>query len=456
MKKFLSISRIAWLMFSFTRLIFRFEGWFPFIQIDSVFVFIGMLSVVLCIKDIPRDTILNPVTIFTVIIMIVSIISTYIYWGVSGEALERWLTMLVWFTLFLRIPDSLYSKKEIKKEMDLVVFLLMILTFASTIASYVEVYQEAKYGAPFLKSIINRPGIYGDWKTGRFSGIYGWPTMMGLMNLMSILASCYLWKKRSLKPLLAVNIFLQGFSLIKANSRSPMVATALVVLCSIVYFGNKANQAGKGKIYWLLAVFSMAVVAFGVFYIFNKRMPGSVNMDDYNAYLATLPDPNGEYTLSYSELKIDSLSSSRFRMWKEAILSTRHFPHLLIGWGLNNFDSVLTLVYGQSLPKTAIWVHNAFVQSFLDAGLLGLVSFVGLVILMFRAGIHVIRVNNRNNKMFFVVMLMLSVLCYSSLDLGVWFLKWFHSDLFWLFGGYLFWLDHHASIRKRTGSSQID
>ena len=143
--------------------------------------------------------------------------------------------------------------------------------------------------------------------------------------------------------------------------------------------------------------------------------------------------------MSYTEFKLDLLSSTRVRTWKAAIAATSSMPFLIRGWGITNFNNIVGWVFpglSQNFPDL---MHNMFVQSFLDTGLLGLFALASLVLLNLWSGIKVIR-KNHSDELFGMFLILIAITVYCCFDLGIWFRKWFYSGIFWLFSGYFWWL----------------
>lgn len=440
----LSSVRILLVLYEFTRLFFVYPEGDYLNLINGFFAAAGILSLVIDLKEDPR-VFRTPQAIFSALILFLAAFSTYCSVGTIHWILPEWLLQLAWFTLFLHINLSLYSKKEMIHELKTVNFLILILTFFGTALSLAGYVLSLRGVSAFSWLPVDTAYMNGD----RFQGMYRWPTICGIINLIAIIESLMHFRKakNSFRVFLVLNICMQLYSMYLARSRAPMIALIAVLLVCVIY--GFLNIKDKKVSFGLLLLLIVGIFGTGV--IFMQR--GGINqgtLEAYHSYLNSLPDPNGPYAMSFSEFRLDLLSSSRVRTWKAAIAATSSMPFLIRGWGITNFNNIVSWVFpglAQSFPDL---MHNMFVQSFLDTGLIGLISFVSLIVLNIKAGVKVI-FRQHSDELLGMFLILIAIAVYCCFDLGIWFRKWFYSGIFWLLSGYFWWL---CRYEKQAGSGK--
>ncbi len=434
---FFRVFREILIFYEFSRLFFVYPEGDYLILIHGLFAAAGILSLVIDLKKDPK-IFLTPQAIFSVLILFLSAFSTYCSIGTLQKILPEWLLQVAWFSLFLHICDKLYTRKQIIREIKTINFQILILTFAGTALSLLG-YMLSLKGIDALGWL---PVDTTYMINNRFWGLYRWPTIVGIMSLIAIIESLMHFRKakNSFRVFLVLNICMQLYSMYLARSRAPMIALVAVLLVCVIYaFQHIPDKKVPFALMFLLVA---GVGATAV--IFLQR--GGLNqgtMEAYQNYLNSLPDQKAPYAMSYTEFRLDALSSYRLRTWKAAIAATSSMPFLIRGWGITNFSDIVSWVFpglvNQNYPEQ---MHNMFVQSFLDTGLLGLVSLVSLVVLNLWSGIKVIR-KNHSDELFGMFLILIAITVYCCFDLGIWFRKWFYSGIFWLFGGYFWWLSRY-------------
>lgn len=436
--KFFSVMRIALIVYEFTRLLLSYPDGNYLNFINGFFALGGILSVAADIKKDP-SILKTPQAFFSVIILFVVVFSTYCSVGTIHWILPEWLLQVSWLTLFLHLSISLYTEEDLHHELKTVNFIILILTFLGTALSLVG-YLFSSEGINLFQSLPVDTNYVID---GRFEGMYRWPTIAGIINLIAMIECTMHFRnsKKGFRFFLVIDFVIQMVSLYLSRSRAPMIALIAVLLVCVVY--SLKNTSNKKVGFILIAVLIAGVgVTAGVF--LQRRGAIEAASKAYDAYLSSLPDQNAIYAMSPFEYQLDLISSYRIRTWKTAIAATSSMPFLVRGWGIANFNDIVSWVFpglSQNFPDQ---MHNMFVQSFLDAGLLGLISLVSLIILNIRCGIKVIQ-KNRSDEFFGMFLIMIAIGVFCCFDLGIWFRKWFYSGIFWLFGGYFWWLARYQA-----------
>lgn len=437
-----SYFRYALIIYEFSRLLFEYPEGSYISVIHGVFAVTGILSLVLdLINDI--RILKTPQAIFSILILFTVAFSTFCTVGSIEKIMPEYLLQVAWFTLFLHISDKHYTRKRLLHEMTIVNYLILILTSVGIIFS-LGGYAASKVGiAAFSGLPINTEYL----NMNRFQGTFRWPTIMGLLNVIAILESCLFWKSSRVagKIFLSLNITLQIVSLAMTRSRAPMVALVAALFITVLYL--ILHVKNKKAIIGITAVLFLGVVA--TYSVFKSRSyEGMGELAQYQNYLSSLPDQNAGYVLTQSEFRLNQISSSRIGVWKAAILVTSRLPFLIRGWGITNFNNIMSWVYPGAPENFPDLMHNMFIQSFLDAGLLGLISLSVLVILNIVNGTKVIR-RSSSKSLFIMFLIQIAIGVFCCFDLGIWFRKWFYSGIFWLFGGYFWWLARYQDRLKR-------
>lgn len=438
----LRIIREVLILYEFSRLLFVYPEGDYLILIHGLFALAGIFSLVIDIRKDPK-IFRTPQAIFSAVILFVAAFSTYCSIGTLQKILPEWFLQLAWFSLFLHISDRLYTRKQLLREVRTINFMILILTFIGTALSLLG------YGLS-LKGIDALGWLPVDTTymvSGRFWGLYRWPTIVGIMSLIAIIESLMHFRKATpgFRVFLILNLVMQMYAMYLARSRAPMIALVAVLLVCVIYaFLHIPNKMAGVALLLLLAV---GIGATAVIFMQRGGL-NSATADAYQKYLNSLPDQNAPYAMSYQEFQIDALSSTRVRTWKAAIAATSTMPFLLRGWGITNFNNIVGWVFpglSQNFPDL---MHDMFVQSFLDTGLIGLISFVSLIVLNIRSGMKVIR-QRHSDELFGMFLILIAIGVYCCFDLGIWFRKWFYSGIFWLFSGYFWWL---CRYEKRINS----
>lgn len=436
-EKMLSILRVIMVLYEFSRLFFEYPEGNYLNLIHGLFAAAGIFSLVIDLKKDP-EVFRTPQAICSVLILFLAAFSTYCSVGTIHWILPEWLLQVAWFTLFLHISFSLSSKKEILDELRTVNFLILILTFFGTGLSLLGYWLSLRGISAFGWLPVDTAYMNGD----RFQGMYRWPTICGIINLIAMIESLMHFRKakNSFRVFLVLNFCMQLYSMYLARSRAPMIALIAVLLVCVIYAFQHIPEKKVSFALMFLLVAGVGATAV----IFLQR--GGLNqgtMEAYQNYLNSLPDQKAAYAMSYTEFRLDALSSYRLRTWKAAVAATSSMPFLIRGWGIVNFSDIVSWVFpglvNQNFPEQ---MHNMFVQSFLDTGLLGLISLVSLVVLNLWSGIKVIR-KNHSDELFGMFLILIAITVYCCFDLGIWFRKWFYSGIFWLFSGYFWWLSRY-------------
>lgn len=80
-------------------------------------------------------------------------------------------------------------------------------------------------------------------------------------------------------------------------------------------------------------------------------------------------------------LKMDIV---RTHLWREAILIIKDFP--IFGCGLNTY-SIVAPMYKSTLPEAGFYPHNSYLQMAAETGIVGLASFILVMISLFKTSL---------------------------------------------------------------------
>ena len=139
-----------------------------------------------------------------------------------------------------------------------------------------------------------------------------------------------------------IGIVLLGGALLLTFSRSSWLATGAVISSLTLWLNRKLFI-----ILLVLGLLSLLIVPYA-----RERVLQSVNSKDW--------------------------STGRVQLWSYAFDKMEN--HLLMGYGLGSFKTVLTEKERNSLPDTGVgnW-HNQYIQIVMESGIIGLVSFLWLI-----------------------------------------------------------------------------
>lgn len=86
----------------------------------------------------------------------------------------------------------------------------------------------------------------------------------------------------------------------------------------------------------------------------------------------------------------------RFYYWKASLNMIKDFPVMGVGW--RKFG-LLYECYKPSLANISHYSHNVFLQVMAETGLLGLLSFLGIIVVFLKRGLRQIRSNNEQQSL---------------------------------------------------------
>jgi probable O-glycosylation ligase (exosortase A-associated) len=171
---------------------------------------------------------------------------------------------------------------------------------------------------------------------------------------------------------------------------------------------SRALKAG-GMVFFAAFVFSIlrcgsrgAALALSVMALFfwlrtsKKLLSGLVILLFVIGFWASAPEAWKERFVSAADYQEDITASQRLRLWQAGLKMSMHSP--LLGVGINNFGTDYASRYHAPDEAGIPWApHNIFVQALSELGVLGFLSLVAAMVLVFRRNQETRRLYLQNN-----------------------------------------------------------
>lgn len=341
----------------------------------------------------PVYTELNlPIYVFVLINLISLIMSTAHILSIRGFFFK----LLELVMLYFMVVETFNSKKKIN-------VILTTMLFSMVVVGIDGIFQYVK-GVDFLRHypILSNNRIQGPFSNP--NGLAGWLLVMFPLSLSFAYSTDeyiinssirYSWLKNSIKPLAYLLSGLLLVCLALTYARGAWVA-ALLSLVFLGIFCNKKMITAK--------VASMLVLIFYIESHINSRT----------------------YSTAKSSMVI------RLDLWREALAIIRDFP--LVGSGLNTY-ALMAKTYKAS-ENTGFYPHNSYLQMAAEIGILGLLSFIWIIVSLFRVSVS--NINKSLNKFYKYILLglltgLLGLLAHSFVDVDFYALQL--ASLMWLIMG---------------------
>lgn len=395
----------------------------------------------------------------------VSAVINFRYSGLDG--LIDNAQCLVWmaFSFFnLYAYDEKMTKKEIKKELDILSSFLLVYNFIAVIISVAMLFTDYR-----MVEVRNGGTVLGGFLWNRLWGIYTDPNHGAVISVVCILLSMYFFKIKTrvwTRIFFVVNIALSLVYTACSDSRTGLV----VMICGVaVYVYMLLEKEGFKKISrkavksMLCIVVSLATVAAGAFVLraskivisetkiaISQKSDGDINdgkddkdnsdgNDISNKDNMVIGRENSENNQDISE----DVSNRRFSIWRSGLDIISKAP--LFG---SSFRGMVSFAEKQ-VPDTYILnndqgrfncMHNSLLDVLVSQGILGFGVFVAFGIVVFLNFCKNLRLIKREDDYLFVTVVFsaVAVLLISSLFISqIIYINSIGGILFWIFLGYL-------------------
>lgn len=226
-----------------------------------------------------------------------------------------------------------------------------------------------------------------------------------------------------------------------------------------------------GFSYWLIVLNLLAIYfsgsrggflavagGVGIFFILNfwpwirKRLWSQIIigililMSLYTAWVFFRPD----FSASLERGRVVTSNNLRWQIWEASIELGAKDP--LWGVGLGNFQNAFGEFtknrgnFPEYITPVALTPHNIFLMFWLSTGILGLVSFIWLLVIFFKEGVN--KINSRSAQVLLAIMA--SIIAYGLIESSIW--KNDLSIIFWTIWG-LIWAEENAKIKVQKPAS---
>lgn len=219
---------------------------------------------------------------------------------------------------------------------------------------------KSESGRDFLRGYSGAGRITASFNTP--NGLGGWITIMLPLVLGTACAGGNRWPNKLLTLILWPLAGVLSFGLVLTRSRGALIGTVFAMIFFAIYKRSRIFLIAVGAI--------VAILSFIILYSMNFQLSF---MDDFL--------PSLKNNLVQVMLKMDIV---RTHLWREALLIIRDFP--VFGCGLNTY-SIVAPIYKSALPEAGIYPHNSYLQMAAETGIVGLASFILVIISLFKTSI---------------------------------------------------------------------
>lgn len=377
-----------------------------------------------------------------------------------------YITVMMQFLIFVLLyacPKD-YAWIDIKKEMRVINKMTCILTFVASSISLLM----------FLFNItMTRNGtsiglIGGD----RLFGIYFNSNPASFLACISIVFSVMsIRNKAKCSSFYYVNGIVQFFFILLGNCRAAMIILFLMVFMAMYYTIFKRKQFSKPKKI-IIACLAAIVFYFGTgltqkaLYIIPMLQGAEISdtggrfqLDKVVKILSLVED--GTWKNRYEIYRsADEVSSSRLTLWATSYKLWKTSP--IIGIGANTLQPMARELYPQAHVFEApqvVHTHNVFIEALVTAGIAGFVCFL---LFFMNSCITLIELTRKYSytKSYFIILLMIFVLMSEfvggMLDYGIFYTYSLSATLFWIYLGYLHWINQMPLLKLVQDSREYD
>lgn len=315
-------------------------------------------------------------------------------YGITGNIKEFfWLAFPM---LILYAMSFLYTKAEILKEMKILSVIYVLWCTAASIVSL----SMLQWGRDF--AIGDGSGGYKviGFKWGRLWGVFDDPNHGATIIAAGIILSVYLIvivKKRYVKALLGIAIFVQYFYIVFSDSRTGEITlvTAIFVFSGVLAykrFRSKGRAAfiGMTILFTFILAGSVLSISYGTKKVFNKTEQVKLTADKAKAAETNKKDrgakqqkPKAPQLGREKDIEKD-VSNGRLSIWKSGLEIA--FTSPLYGVSFRN----MTEYARENLPDTYIVhtpgggnydsLHDTVMDLFVSQGIIGLLIIGGFIV----------------------------------------------------------------------------
>ncbi|MCK9398446.1 MAG: O-antigen ligase family protein [Bacteroidales bacterium] len=253
--------------------------------------------------------------------------------------------------------------------------------------------------------------------------------------------------KRSYRVMAFIILAILVTGIIFSYSRAAWISVAAALM---VYFLVRFRI----RFYWLLL---SLVVGIGLFFMFQYQFIDKLEKNKQDSSTDFM-----EHVQSISNISSDASNLERINRWASAIRLFKERP--IFGWGPGTYQFVYA-PYQRSKEKTIISTnygdmgnaHSEYIGPMSESGVLGMLSFFGIVVTVIITGIRVYRRSQNKEVKLLSLMIMLGLITYYVHGLMNNFLDTDKASVpFWGFTAILVAMDLYHSGKKERDTQVIE
>lgn len=362
------------------------------------------------------------------------------------------LQLVIFFLIFGNEKDK--QLIQVKREMRTINQITCVLTFCASSISLLM----------FLCNMtITRNGTTIGLLGNRLFGIYFNANPAAFLACMSIVFSVLLIRnKNKYSFFYFINIIVQFIFVLLTNCRAALIILAAMMIMVLYYTIFKRKQFGKVKkiMFACLAAISFyfaSDVTQRILYIIPQLQGAKVEEVSGRFQLDRILDAarlikedawgnRGEiYTI------LDDVSSKRLSLWNASYKVWKTSP--IIGIGEDTLKPMVLDLYPEVdifQEPQVVHTHNFFMEAMVTAGIIGFVLFL---LFFLNSMIVLIEVTRKYSytKSYFIILMSIVVLMSEFvggfLDYGVFYTYSLSATLFWIYLGYLHWINQMPRLK---------
>lgn len=331
----------------------------------------------------------NPFTVFYGLFILLNAISIFVAYN-TGEALHETLKLLTFFILFVYLLLYVLPKEHSRKYFLRAAVIFALIISAIGIVQALQIFPEHGFS---VKSAYLIKGNFAH------KNIFSELLFMGFtFSLYSFLSFEDKWKKAAL-----IGAVINLIMILLLFTRAVWVGLFLASLTSfVVYMAYIRPKQATKKINRALKIGLMAAGAAVILFF---------------AAMLTL-DSKGSLQKHITEATDFSKGNTyhRLNLWKKSIPIVKEHP--IIGVGAANWK-IEVLKYNTAIYKKGGWIvprrtHNDYINVITETGILGLISYLGMFIVLLFYIIRTIKHSDNNRNQLFLLALFFALIGYMS------------------------------------------
>ena len=347
----------------------------------------------------PVKTNLNlPITAFVFIGFLSTLTSVSFSLSLEGFFFK----LFEWIMLYFIVAETINNKKKLNR--------LLIVMLASMVLIGIDAIFQFLTGADFMRHYASMAYRLRA-SFGNANSFAGWLVIMVPLvfcfayfgiNKWIVLPEKYNWIKKSIRPILWITSALLIFCLALTYTRGAWMG----VILSLIFLG--VFKSKKLLVFLLIALLAFSFIA-------PQRIKQRISL-----------------TFQSSKTRANLLDKTRYSLWHEALNIIKDFP--LIGCGLNTY-AIVAPDY-KITKKGGIYPHNSYLHMAAESGLLGLGTFIWIMITLFRTSLaNLKRIGHRFHSVILIGLLagLFGFLAHSFVDTNIYTLQL--GNLMWFIMG---------------------